>query len=315
MLDKPRPGRPTGRHSAHAHCSPGGFTLIEVLVVVAIIALLVAILLPALRRAREESKTVVCIAQIQQLMKASLLYKTDYHDRLPGTGINDARHASAYNAGTRRDWLSWFGTWTVSFGMDQRATNPAWKNAPQGGRLWRYYRDPDVLKCPSSVNGNGKLSYSTPENVSMAMKDPTHDRDGLPPVMDKVKHPAAAIMFLDEDEYLSIASSSLDDGFGEPDVFADRHLGKATVAFFDGHGEAHYFPRGNRNASGFPKVRYSQNRSKDEFRAWMIQIAPFNSRYTPLPWKIKDRKQMPKYLCTANYPGGGQHADGPGCEY
>jgi len=120
-----------------------GFTLIEVLVVVAIIALLVAILLPSLNRAREQGKTAVCSTQIRQLMAAALMYTHDYAGRLPGTGINDAPFESQYYNGTRKDYLTWFGTWTTM--IDHTLTDAvdiaAWKNAPKGGRLWRYYRD------------------------------------------------------------------------------------------------------------------------------------------------------------------------------
>ncbi len=61
-----------------------GFTLIEVLVVVAIIALLVAILLPALRRAREQARLVVCLAHMKELGIALTMYVQDHKDRLAG---------------------------------------------------------------------------------------------------------------------------------------------------------------------------------------------------------------------------------------
>ncbi len=289
------------------------FTLIEVLVVVAIIALLVAVLIPSLSRARAQAKTVVCSTQIGQLMRAALMYKGDFRDRLPGTGVNDAPFYGSYETGARNDWLTWSGTWTVVITSQNIGSTQFWKKVPRNGRLWRYYHDEKLLKCPASENSNGKLSYSTPENVAMAMKG-ANGRNGLPPLMDSVKHPSFAIQFLDEDEENGINSYSVDDGFGEPDLFADRHLGRATVAFFDGHSEAQYFPRGPGSRSPRPRVRYPENRSTHPFEAWMIQIAPFNSRFTPRPWKIRAWNQMPKYKCSANYPAGGQHTNGPGCE-
>ena len=61
-----------------------GFTLIELLVVVAIIALLVAILVPALNRAREEAKKVVCLSNLHQIGVAVHCYTNDNGGRMPG---------------------------------------------------------------------------------------------------------------------------------------------------------------------------------------------------------------------------------------
>ncbi|MCP4589148.1 MAG: prepilin-type N-terminal cleavage/methylation domain-containing protein [bacterium] len=56
---------------------PGGFTLVELLVVVSIIALLIAILLPSLRKAREQAKVAACLASLTGISKAGLTYATD----------------------------------------------------------------------------------------------------------------------------------------------------------------------------------------------------------------------------------------------
>src|SRR5690606_14806279 len=61
-----------------------GFTLIEVLVVVAIIALLVSILLPALSRAREQARTTQCLTQLKQMGTAIVMYAGDNKGYLPG---------------------------------------------------------------------------------------------------------------------------------------------------------------------------------------------------------------------------------------
>jgi prepilin-type N-terminal cleavage/methylation domain-containing protein len=60
-----------------------GFTLIELLVVVAIIALLISILLPSLRDAREQAKVAKCLANYSQLMKTSIQYFLEYNDNFP----------------------------------------------------------------------------------------------------------------------------------------------------------------------------------------------------------------------------------------
>jgi prepilin-type N-terminal cleavage/methylation domain-containing protein len=64
--------------------SPRGFTLIEVLVVVAVIVLLVAILLPSLSQARERSRATVCLSQLKEMGRALQMYGVDYRDSLPG---------------------------------------------------------------------------------------------------------------------------------------------------------------------------------------------------------------------------------------
>lgn len=63
-----------------------GFTLIEILVVVAIIALLLSILLPGLNKAREQGKAVVCGSNMSQIFKGILMYTTESRDVLPHLG-------------------------------------------------------------------------------------------------------------------------------------------------------------------------------------------------------------------------------------
>jgi len=62
--------------------SQDGFTLIELLVVVAIIAILAALLLPALQKARDSAKGTVCVNNLRQLVLIQTMYASDYDDRL-----------------------------------------------------------------------------------------------------------------------------------------------------------------------------------------------------------------------------------------
>jgi prepilin-type N-terminal cleavage/methylation domain-containing protein/prepilin-type processing-associated H-X9-DG protein len=63
-----------------------GFTLIELLVVIAIIAILAAMLLPALNVAREKSRRARCVSNLRQVCVALNIYANDNRDKLPSTG-------------------------------------------------------------------------------------------------------------------------------------------------------------------------------------------------------------------------------------
>lgn len=79
---------------------PRGFTLIEILVVVAIIALLISILLPSLTRAREQARGVACLANLGQLGKAEQLYQTQNREWIPGSPLTTGYFWTMTNSGT-----------------------------------------------------------------------------------------------------------------------------------------------------------------------------------------------------------------------
>lgn len=81
--------------------SRDAFTLIELLVVVAIIAMLIAILLPSLHRAREQAKSTVCLSNLRSLGQGVITFAAGEKDRLPGDvhppeGLPPGLHPAVY---------------------------------------------------------------------------------------------------------------------------------------------------------------------------------------------------------------------------
>lgn len=86
-----------------------GFTLVELLVVIGIIALLIGILLPALSRAQEMARRTVCLSNIRQCVTGMFMYGNEHKGRLP-TGIREVTSAGLYEGHPpwlRREAYDW----------------------------------------------------------------------------------------------------------------------------------------------------------------------------------------------------------------
>ena len=116
---------------AHAHY---GFTLVELLVVIGIIALLISILMPALNRAREQARAVQCGDHIKQLLNALHMYVSENRQTLPPA-----------NPG---------GVTLVGWMYDPTRPLTGGKHLPedvQYGHLYRYVNDYGVWHCPNDT--------------------------------------------------------------------------------------------------------------------------------------------------------------------
>ena len=125
------------------------FTLIELLVVIAIIAVLMATLMPSLKRAKEQARSLHCRSNVRTLLMGWLMYKDE----------NDSKLVSGWTPGPTGD--------------------PAWVMMPPGagdssveekkeyikrGQLWTYIQDVEVYHCPSDRRKNNpwhKYGYRT----------------------------------------------------------------------------------------------------------------------------------------------------------
>jgi prepilin-type N-terminal cleavage/methylation domain-containing protein len=98
--EKPRFSQPNQKRGSHVRA----FTLVEVLVVISIIAILVAMLLPAIGRAREHARQISCASQLRGMGSVCLIYELDYRDLPSGIWNHAARLNYPGNQTLRDDY-------------------------------------------------------------------------------------------------------------------------------------------------------------------------------------------------------------------
>ncbi len=226
--------RINGVNSKFASDSTRAFTLIELLVVIAIIAILAALLLPALARAKESARVTQCLNNMKQLTLCWTMYVGDNNDEIPQNWVSGVSVAGSWVTGN------------LQYSNDS--------NGIISGTLFAYNKSLGLYRCPDLTPVNGQ---SLVRSVSMMerMGGPTAEQTAqnglsnasgdlggtnamfLKSTQIKNPYPASAIVFVDESAY------SIDDGnfalslttwLNSPTM---RHSRGAVFSFADGHVE------------------------------------------------------------------------------
>ncbi len=143
------------------HARRHGFTLIELLVVISVIALLIAILLPALGKARQAAKATACRSQLRQIGIAITAYATDGRERLPDS-VAYGPEAGISSNSTLTDVRGLPGAlrrYLLTPVYDPQVT-------PRTGTVWMCPFNPTYAPQGSSYNYSGKFAREGDPNAS-----------------------------------------------------------------------------------------------------------------------------------------------------
>jgi prepilin-type processing-associated H-X9-DG protein/prepilin-type N-terminal cleavage/methylation domain-containing protein len=229
-----------------------GFTLIELLVVVAIIALLVAILLPSLGKAKAKAKATVCLSNMRQLGMATRGYEYDFNNFMPCPVTTPGEASMWYTA-------------LDPYLNDQNDANTVASRNYKTFKQCTVWPELTSLAPDTAVTGATQTSQQYQRTIKMN----THlRRDGMPSsagnarsfcsLLD-IEQPSLHVLFADgtagdqipwPDNTAEAGSFSMDVTDRTQGGVAVRHNGAANVAFVDGHAESLTLPTYKRTPAG-----------------------------------------------------------------
>ncbi len=223
-----------------------GFTLIELLVVIAIIAILAAMLIPVLSKAKTKAQGIGCLNNLKQLNYAWILYAGDANDVLPRNGGIGSIALSMTDPNINNgNWVH--GVMGTQYGTPVSNTDP---NLVKAGSLYPYSKNVGIYKCPADkktalVAGSGALPTTRSMSMNFSM-NPVSVWSTQLQIYTKLSDivnplPANCWVFIDE------CPGTINDGFlvcdplGYPSTWVDipaaYHNGACGISFAEGHAE------------------------------------------------------------------------------
>lgn len=211
-------------------CLRRAFTLVELLVVIAVIVVVMGIMLPALSGAKAQAQRAICQGNQHKVWMGALLYAEHWEGVLPFDNWDGG--SAAYWPGTSVLWAGWLYTGTLSTSATNQSVNLA---TLQTGALWPYVNSAKLYKCPTDVIPAGVYEpthYISTYSVNGAVSQFNGAGSGAIPSKLTMFNSAAPYMMWEVDE--TQGGGFWNDGANYPyEGLTKRHGGGAYVTCLD----------------------------------------------------------------------------------